>query len=190
MDFSMILSSGLVCTFITIFFTIFFTIFYERYNDVCRIKSLVAEIKEILRRHRQIKDALSGGDSPFDKITSGKLLIGLLESVEHFKLSGVDKISFYRRFSRDDFDMLTNHFIRVQGLYGTINVSRILSSNTNEAATRFIEINSDKDVLEAAFRLLDDTENLIEYYVSRNTLRLFLSSRRQHNIWLDKLKWI
>ena len=174
----MILSSGLVCTLITIFFTLF----YERYNDICRIKSLVPEIKEILRRHRQIKDALSGGDSPFDKITSGKLLIGLLESVEHFKLSDVNKISFYRRFSRDDFDMLTNHFIRIQGLYGTINVSRNLSSNTNEAATRFIEINSDKVVLEAAFGLLDDVDNLIEYYVSRNTLRLFLSSERQHNI--------
>ena len=136
----MILSSGLVCTFITIFFTLF----SERYNDICRIKSLVWGMKEELRLHRRLKNALSEKNRNVDPVFSGKLLMSLFQPGIRFKFSGEDKISFYRRLSQGDFDKVVKHFLRINDFCNMAESIKSTAYDFDIAAMQFIEVHGDK----------------------------------------------
>lgn len=170
MDFSMILSSGLVCTFITIGFAFI----SERYNDICRIKSLVWEMKEELRLHRRLKNALSEKNRNVDTVFSGKLLMSLFQPGIRFKFSGEDKISFYRRLSQGDFDKVVKHFLRINDF---CNMAESIKSTTYDfdiAAMQFIEVHGDKKTIGHIFEFLDEAENVINHYEEKSVWSLFI----------------
>ena len=173
MDFWLILSSGFVCTIITIAFALI----SERYNDICKIKSLVWEIKEELRLHRHLKNNLSKEKRDVDPIFSGKLLMVLFQPGMRFEFSGEDKISFYRRLSQEDFDKIIKHFLRINDFCNMTEYLRSTACDFDSAAMQFIEVHGDKKLINHVFEFLDEAENVINHYAERGILSLFICSR-------------
>lgn len=163
-NFWAIMSSGFVCSLIAIIHVSF----SEKYNDIAKIKSIVPEIKEEIRRCRVLKEAFDS-EGPDEVIqAAGAVFVSFEQSNKFLTLSEESKLSFCRQLSADDFAALTGHFIKVGQLQSSVAIRKYSSHDFDAAVKFFIEFSGNKEIMELVFEFIDDAERITDRYLNNN----------------------